>query len=163
MELGGHRTIGQSLLEMGTNTLIWAIVVHKQRWEFIKENKTVRKQELDQESKKTRKKERKHVLDQESVQEKKKKLSFFLIGFFVEFFFSFINSHLRFPSGDVLVNENIFVDEKAICNKLADFWSKNLEFSSERMRVFVQINICKMMKPLREVKKNIFFITFFIF
>ena len=74
---------------MGANTMIWAIVVHKQRWEFIKENKTVRKQELDQESKKTRKKERKHVLDQESVQEKKKKLSFFLIGFFAESVFSF--------------------------------------------------------------------------
>ena len=44
---------------------------------IYKENKKVRKQELDQESdKKTRKKERKYALDRESGQEKKEKLFF---------------------------------------------------------------------------------------
>ena len=64
------------------------------RWEFIKENKKVRKQELDQESdqekKKTRtrprKRSRKQELDIESDQEKRK-LSFFLDHFLVQFFF----------------------------------------------------------------------------
>ena len=69
-----------------------------QRWEFIKENKKVRKQE----------KNRKHALDQESVQEKKTFLfsclfswssscflSFvFFFSCFLTFLFSFINSHL---------------------------------------------------------------------
>ena len=52
-----------------------------QRWKFLKENKKVRKRELDQ----------------ESDQEKKKVFSFFL-GRFLDrvlvFLFSFINSHL---------------------------------------------------------------------
>ena len=81
---------------MGANTMIWAIVVHKQRWEFIKENKTVRKQELDQESNQENKKERKHALDQESVQEEKKKLSFFLdrfLGRVLVFFYKFLTHH----------------------------------------------------------------------
>ena len=42
-----------------------------QRWEFIKENKEVRKQERDQE-----KRSRKQELDQKSDQEKKKKTCF---------------------------------------------------------------------------------------
>ena len=54
------------------------------RWEFIKENKRVRKQELDQETdqenknstKKTRKQERKQELDQESDQKKRKFIFF---------------------------------------------------------------------------------------
>ena len=47
-------------------------------WEFIKENKKVRKQENTLSTKKTiKKKERKHVLDQESDQEKKEQFSLF--------------------------------------------------------------------------------------
>ena len=47
-----------------------------QRWEFIKENKKVRKQEETRtrprkRSRKKEKKKRKHAIDQESVQEKK--------------------------------------------------------------------------------------------
>ena len=58
-----------------------------------------RKQELDHESDKEnkKKKERKHALDQESVQGKKGKTFFFLVGFLVQYLFSFINSHLRIP------------------------------------------------------------------
>ena len=71
------------------------ISLSDQRWEFIKENKKVRKQELDQESdqenknltkkaiKKTRKQERKQELDQE----KRKNVLFFLNTFLVKFFF----------------------------------------------------------------------------
>ena len=44
----------------------------QKRWEFIKENKRVRKQELDQESDQENKKKRKHAFDKESDQEKKK-------------------------------------------------------------------------------------------
>ena len=63
------------------------------RWEFIKENKKVRKQELDQESDKEKK--RKQELEQESDQEKKKKnFLLFLITFLLEFLFSFLNSNL---------------------------------------------------------------------
>ena len=79
------------------------------RWKFIKENKKVRKQDLDQESDQEKnKKERKHALDQESVQEKtitakekkgntlatkkatmkKEKLSFFF-SYFLVFFHKF--------------------------------------------------------------------------
>ena len=47
-----------------------------QRWESIKENKKVRKQELDQESDQE-KKERKKELDQEGDKEKKEKTFFF--------------------------------------------------------------------------------------
>ena len=54
---------------------------YNQRWEFIKENKKVRKQEntlsTKKAIKKTRKKERKQELDQESEQEKKNKKNFF--------------------------------------------------------------------------------------
>ena len=64
-------------------------VSHNLRWEFIKENKRVRKQENTNSTKKaikkTRKKERKHALDQESDKEKRKK---FLITFLFEFLFS---------------------------------------------------------------------------
>ena len=65
------------------------------RWEFIKENKKVRKQELDQESeqkKTTRTRPRKRSRKQESDQEKKKKLSFFLDHFLdrvLVFFYKF--------------------------------------------------------------------------
>ena len=70
-----------------------------QRWEFIKENKTVRKQELDLESdQENMKKERKQELDQESDQENKKKLSFFLDHFLarVLVFFLFFSCFLTF-------------------------------------------------------------------
>ena len=76
------------------------------RWEFIKENKKVRKQENTQES--DQEKKRENTFDQESGQEKavtvkkkkkketrsrprKKRKPFFL---FLPFLFSFINSHL---------------------------------------------------------------------
>ena len=69
------------------------------RWEFIKENKKVWKQEntnlTKKAIKKTRKQERKQELDQESDQVKKKKNSFFLdhfLGRVLVFLFSFINS-----------------------------------------------------------------------
>ena len=59
-----------------------------QRWEFIKENKTVRKQELDLESdQENMKKERKQELDQESDQENKKVFLFFLVKSVFSFFF----------------------------------------------------------------------------
>ena len=61
-----------------------------QRWEFIKENKKVRKHAFDQEiDQETKKKNRKHALDQ------KKRINFlfflivFLVGFLVESVFSF--------------------------------------------------------------------------
>ena len=47
-------------------------MANKQRWEFMKENRRVRKQELDQ----------------ESDREKKKFFLFFLVAFLVEFLFS---------------------------------------------------------------------------
>ena len=85
------------------------------RWEFIKENKNVRKhafvQESDQEKQKdqesdiekrkkitVKKKGRKHALNHESEQENKKKLSFFLDYFLgrerVFFRFSYILPHI---------------------------------------------------------------------
>ena len=77
--------------------------IYKRKHESEKASKHAFDQEIDQE----KKKERKHTLDQESDQEKKKKLSFFLerflglfLGrervfflFFLNFLFSFINSH----------------------------------------------------------------------
>ena len=49
-----------------------------QRWEFMKENKKVRKQELDRErDQENKKKERKQELDQESDQKKRKNFIFF--------------------------------------------------------------------------------------
>ena len=57
------------------------------RWEFIKENKKIKKkQENSLSTKKVIKKKRKHALKQESVKEK--------LSFFLTFFFSFINSNL---------------------------------------------------------------------
>ena len=59
--------------------------VQSLRWEFIKENKKVRKKELDQERDQEK---RKQELDQESDQEKKKVFSFILKRERVFFFFS---------------------------------------------------------------------------
>ena len=76
-------------------------------WEFVKENKKVRKkkQDLDQESdqEKKGKKERKHALDQESDQEIKKKLSFFLEHFLgrKRVFFLFLVFFHKFSSSGV--------------------------------------------------------------
>ena len=79
---------------MSSSTCISAnILLRPQfRWEFIIENKKVRKQENKNSTKKaikkTRKQERKQELDQESDQEKKKNFLFFLFTFLVEFLYS---------------------------------------------------------------------------
>ena len=62
--------------------------VQSLRWEFIKENKKVRKKELDQERDQEK---RKQELDQESDQEKKK-VFFFLIGRVLVVFLVFLLS-----------------------------------------------------------------------
>ena len=76
------------------------MVQHELRWEFIKENKKVRKQKNKNSTMTAIKKTRKQELDQESDQEKKKNLLLitflvkFLFSCFLTFLFSFINSHL---------------------------------------------------------------------
>ena len=110
----------------------------KQRWEFIEENKKVRKQEVDQESdlenkKKERKqdldqggdqedkkKERKQELDQES--EKGKNFLFFLITFLVDFLFSYFLVYFykfpplnqRRPEEPLMEYSNILIDSSNI-------------------------------------------------
>ena len=58
---------------------VWDLI--QLRWEFIKENNKIRKQELDQE----RKKERKQDLDQKATKRKRKNP---LVEFLFSFFFS---------------------------------------------------------------------------
>ena len=97
-----------------------------------------------QESKKTRKMERKQELDQESDQEKKKIFPFFLLAFLVErvfsfffflfswtlswsnsyfldFLFSFINSHPRTAHFQVIKDRSVLTDkEKELTSKYKD-------------------------------------------
>ena len=77
--------------------LIW-------RWEFIKENKKVRKQELNQDSDQEKKEELNQKSDQENKRARtrprktEKNFLFFLIIFLVEFLFSyFLVFSYKFP------------------------------------------------------------------